>query len=714
MPRFGPWGEYNSNLGKEQISVAGIKFDYAGAAAYLTKAGAAAAAASMFFVDSSDGNKFKYHDGTTWQVIHDPAWNGTLQKVVEAGASSTNGITIAPASGSALTFTLDNADVGLTINNTGTGNDFTASNWSMTQAGALTATALKLADAKYLNFGTGVGGVADLTMGWNGTNFIIDALAASANAEIRVGYTNHLKFGLYCETTTSYVLFSPADSVKTLAIAGVQTLHGDDAYVKFGNLTTPDAKLGWNTTGSEYLLLLPTVDDTVFQIGNGTLSMDVKVFGASDAAYWVSDASANRIDHVGVSILLGDDTFAHFGDLTNPDVSIEWDTTGTDSLRMTCYVDDTAWEIGNGTKSFAVKIFGNTANNYYLNTPSTDTLSFVAYNVLLDDDSYLKLGTDGDFVAKWINADARLTIEAGTADTLIDIGKTNHWDVKIYAATNTAYVHYNMDDASLLVDLVGINLRIGDDVYLKQGASNDVTQRWVSGGYLETLPAADDTAWKIGNGTLSFDLQWFLSTANHKVLFDADADLVQLGASTYGVALKMWGAGANKYVNWDETNNTLIAACDVIFGTTSSTVASPVAGSYKCVAGVWYQYVQNVSAGTIDGSSGGGYGKLVFWDDTDPALFTVTTSTDANKVCPAGYIIESVADDAYTWMVVRGNATIDVTGVTTIAINDALGSRGTTAGESATTTTANARAARAREAVTAGTPNYIIAMVDCL
>ena len=60
----------------------------------------------------------------------------------------------------------------------------------------------------------------------------------------------------------------------------------------FGDLR--DINMGWDETN---FTVLPLVDNTgVFQIGNGTLSMDVQIFGATAAEYLLYDNSATTLD----------------------------------------------------------------------------------------------------------------------------------------------------------------------------------------------------------------------------------------------------------------------------------------------------------------------------------------------------------------------------------------------------------------------------------
>lgn len=71
-------------------------------------------------------------------------------------------------------------------------------------------------------------------------------------------------------------------------------LFGDNEELKFGDAS--DAVIKWDASN---LTILPLTDLTgAVQIGNGTLSMDLKVFGTVAANYVEYDASADRLNVV--------------------------------------------------------------------------------------------------------------------------------------------------------------------------------------------------------------------------------------------------------------------------------------------------------------------------------------------------------------------------------------------------------------------------------
>lgn len=134
--------------------------------------------------------------------------------------------------------------------------------------------------------------------------------------------------------------------------------------------TVGDVTLHWDGTN---LILTAAADDSLVEVGDSAStqkSFDLKWYAneASGASYLYADASANLLYTTGVDLQFKDDDFLVFGTGAGAtgDVQLEWDTTGTDSLRLTATADDTPFEIGNGTQSFDVFVFGNTANDYLL------------------------------------------------------------------------------------------------------------------------------------------------------------------------------------------------------------------------------------------------------------------------------------------------------------------------------------------------------------
>lgn len=96
-----------------------------------------------------------------------------------------------------------------------------------------------------------------------------------------------LHSGMYVEAGNDYSVHG---------LDGVRTAWGT------GAAGVADATMGWDGT---ILSLLPAVDDSVFKIGNGTLSFDVWMYGNTASDYVLWDASANKLSLEGAASLSG-------------------------------------------------------------------------------------------------------------------------------------------------------------------------------------------------------------------------------------------------------------------------------------------------------------------------------------------------------------------------------------------------------------------------
>ena len=115
------------------------------------------------------------------------------------------------------------------------------------------------------------------------TTAIISKIADSAT-NVPFGYAlGHIDAGATAETIAVKVHWDPIDNW----ILDVENFYFGDAK---------DVRVSWDETN---LVFLPVTDNTgVFMIGNGTLSMDFQVFGATVAEYMLYDNSATTLDIV--------------------------------------------------------------------------------------------------------------------------------------------------------------------------------------------------------------------------------------------------------------------------------------------------------------------------------------------------------------------------------------------------------------------------------
>lgn len=206
---------------------------------------------------------------------------------------------------------------------------------------------------------------------------------------------------------------------------------GDDSHLRFGDGATRtdpavyDVTVRWDGTDLDWL---PNADDTIIKWGNGTLSFDQWFYGNSSSLYFSWDASASDLKFEdSVSLMFGTGSAAGPG--AAGDVEIRWDGTDLDVLAA---ADDQVFKFGNGTNSWDVWLYGNTATEYVLWDASADDLIF-------QDNVSIKLGTGADVEVRWDATD--LDILAAADDSVIKWGNgTNSFDQWFYGNTSSDYL----------------------------------------------------------------------------------------------------------------------------------------------------------------------------------------------------------------------------------------------------------------------------------
>jgi len=234
----------------------------------------------------------------------------------------------------------------------------------------------------------------------------------------------------------------------------------DSAELRFGDgaqgadWAVGDVSIAWDGTDLD---MLPTSDDTVFKIGNGTLSMDVWLYGAMSTAALIWDASASKLYATGgASIAYNDDSPLVLGN--SADVSIAWDAT---NLVITAAADDSVIEIGdaNATQaSFDVKVYGNNASggSYMLWDASTNGLQFSGGSIIMQDADKIYLGSQND-IAMSFDGTSMIVLPT-TDDTKIEFGISagtqKSPDVRFWGNDSASYMMWDAS-ASRLAFLSG-------------------------------------------------------------------------------------------------------------------------------------------------------------------------------------------------------------------------------------------------------------------
>lgn len=101
----------------------------------------------------------------------------------------------------------------------------------------------------------------------------------------------------------------------------------------------------------------------------------------------------------------------------NADVDMRWDGTDLDVLAL---ADDSVWKWGNGTNSFDMWWYGDTADDNVIFDASAKTWKFDGIDLTLEDSDILALGDANDITFTWNGS--KLVVGQATANSAIDWG----------------------------------------------------------------------------------------------------------------------------------------------------------------------------------------------------------------------------------------------------------------------------------------------------
>ena len=212
----------------------------------------------------------------------------------------------------------------------------------------ISAGAVVLADDEKITFGTGL----DVTAEWDtaATPDELQFVPVADDTVIGFGKSaaTQLSFDirwLANESNGASSLFFDA-SANLVYTTGVDLQFKDADMLVFGTGAggTGDVQLRWDATDLD---LLPTANDSIFCIGNGTLCFDVKIFGKTTADYFTFDAGTSsllvvgdaRLDFSGCTVLAANTD----GGVIKGGTSVAKITEDTASMKfISFYFDDGA------------------------------------------------------------------------------------------------------------------------------------------------------------------------------------------------------------------------------------------------------------------------------------------------------------------------------------------------------------------------------------
>ena len=283
----------------------------------------------------------------------------------------------------------------------------------------------------------------------------------------------------------------------------------DSVVVNWG--TDLDVAVQW--TGSK-LTVVPLADDTEIELGNGTLSTDLQVFGNTTASGFSFDASADDLKlEDSTSLMFGTGAGAFQGNAG--DVEIRWDATDLDVLAA---ADNSVIKIGATGNSFDLWLYGSDSTKTIVFDASADDLIF-------DDSVSIMLGTGQDVEIRWDGTD--LDILAAADNSIVKWGAAgNSFDHWFYGSDADKYFSFDASADDLKLE-DSVSLMFGTGAGAGPGTAGDIEMRWDATDF-DILGAADDLVLNIGNGTNSFDVTLFGNIAGSKVTWDASANVLRL------------------------------------------------------------------------------------------------------------------------------------------------------------------------------------------
>jgi hypothetical protein len=380
-------------------------------------------------------------------------------------------------------------------------------------------------DVKFYGAGSGYYWLWDENQDTNGGMTVVGTSQFTGTITVGVNDTGQdVKF--YGATDGSYLYWDETNDLLELNGADLRLDDGD--ILQFGD--APDVQIRWDATDLD---VLATADGSIIKFGNGTADFDIWIYGGSSTVVFDEGGAVATFD--GYDIWLKDDDILEFGD--GKDVTITWDP---DVLEIDCAADDAVMYIGNGTNSFDIHVFGDTADDNIIFDASAKTLNFDGIDVQLEDADILSFGDADDIQMRWDGTD--FDILAAADASIIKFGNgTNDFDIWIYAGSNT--VVFNEGDSEVVFDGYDIQLNDGDFLNFGDLAAGDITMNF-DGTNFEIEGAAAATSVLIG--------------ATGHLLNTTLTGTLTVGVNDTGHDVKLFGATDGAYFLWDESDDRIV------------------------------------------------------------------------------------------------------------------------------------------------------------
>lgn len=485
-----------------------------------------------------------------------------------------------------------------------------------------------LKDAKEIAFGTS----DDVTMEWDGTNFIVTAAADDSLIEVGDSATTQKSFDVKIygneASGASYWYYDASENLCYTTGVDLQFKDADLLVFGTGASKAGDVSITWDGTN---LIVNATTDDSVIEVGDAAAtqkSFDVKWYGnqSNGASYLYFDASEDLVYTTGVDLQFLDNDVLAFGTGSSKagDVSITWDGT---NLIVNAAADNSVIEVGDAAatqKSFDVKWYGEQANGAsYLYLDASEDLAYTTgIDLQFKDSDLLVFGTGsskaGDVNITWDGTN--LVVTAVADDTLIEIGDATasqkSFDIQIYGEENLGTSYLYFDASANLLYSRNIDIQLTDDAALVfgtgAGGAGDAQICWNVNQTNDSLSIGVDatsrTVMIMDVGDFATDVGLAAMSYPTLAIVDADAD------STYYFS---WSADDSAWISYTGTITTLGIAAGVKAGDNVVIYAYDVDGTayaeaIKVVSGNTPEMTLSAAGGITFSNQLSGDDRLVF------------------------------------------------------------------------------------------------------
>ena len=397
----------------------------------------------------------------------------------------------------------------------------------------------------------------DITMQFNGTDFLIDAL--TANTIIKIGATTNQDLVIYGATITNLITFDTDDSALECIFDNFDLRFKDDDYILLGNVASAggdtDGTIRWDNTSAVIEIIGATqFEDNVSMDGNLTLSGNLIMSGAlapgsitlgdtevlsfgDGVDYTMSTAgSTNDLIITAVNandtVTIGDGTVAtdfRIDNITNAAADFWWDQSGDSAAGVLHF--------GTNDQGFDCIWYGATDGDNITFDTSADALLFEDINIGLGDGTKILLGDTigtGDFSISSTSAVLSiLQVSSGLGTIAMGVNGKGI-DQKWFGEATSSFMLWDQDgnsNGALVFDAADIKMGDGDLVTFGDGpdlslsATGTTMTATIAAGSVWNISDTDHSSSKltlgVTGGSNGLDVQFNTITAADDMIFDA-------------------------------------------------------------------------------------------------------------------------------------------------------------------------------------------------